>query len=90
MVIYAGDFNIDKYSDMTNNEYTDMINKLNVTDPQKYNMTPTIDSQRNKLANGSTVSNIGKSEIVDYILVSNEHKKKLMLLKWYYTTKIRF
>jgi endonuclease/exonuclease/phosphatase family metal-dependent hydrolase len=75
VVIYAGDFNIDKYSDKTNNEYTDMINKLNVTDPQKYNMTPTIDSQRNKLANGSTVSNIGKSEIVDYILVSNEHKK---------------
>jgi endonuclease/exonuclease/phosphatase family metal-dependent hydrolase len=70
--IIAGDFNVDKSSNI--DEYRSMLNILNSTDLID-SPAFTINAKNNLLARGNTLSNDGSSEIVDYILNYNKSKK---------------
>ncbi|WP_104037198.1 sphingomyelin phosphodiesterase [Vibrio jasicida] len=72
-VIYAGDFNIDKNSDVV--EYLLMLATLEVSPPEYRGYTlATFDPNINKYARAQYSGGV-KAEFLDYIFVSNRHRQ---------------
>ena len=74
LTIFAGDFNIDRYSD----DYSYLLDTLEVDNILPVTDKFTINPDTNKLADGKTISNSNKHELIDYIFYGKNKIPKII------------
>jgi hypothetical protein len=68
IILYIGDFNINRYDNLSTAEYDKMLTLLDADDLLHSNIHPTIDPTTNKLAQGGTISNDGQTSHYIFLL----------------------